>query len=274
MAPQYIGQPVLVVNKTGAGGVVGSTFVHQADPDGYALLLARVGSQAVTPALNETIPYKYDGFTFLGLLELNPFVFVVRADSPYKTFGDLVGALKADPGKLSYSTSGPGTILNMGPQMLFDILGLPSDAATMVPYKGGGGAATALVGGHVDFLGINLAPVLNHIQAGKLRALAVTTDKRFHAIPDVPTVHELGYSQLGTIIGWSGLYGPPGLQKEVVDKWVAALQKVSKDKTWKSLTTKLGSVPQIRPPEATASFVKEQYQTYRKLGEKLGLIVR
>lgn len=274
VAPKYIGQPVLVINKTGGGGVVGSAFVHNARPDGYTLLLARVGSQAVAPALNASIPYKWNGFTMLGLLELNPYVFVVNANSPYKTFGDLIKALKKHSGTLSYSTSGPGTILNMGPQMLFDLLGLKSDVATMVPYKGGGGAATALLGGHVDFLGINLATVLNNIEGGKLRALAVTTPKRYANLPGVPTVSELGYPQLQAITGWSALYGPPNLPKEVVSKWRHALQAISKDKTWISLEKKLGSVPDIESPQSTYHFVKVQYKTYHKLGEKLGLIVK
>lgn len=273
-APNYIGQPVLVINRTGAGGVTGSTFVNQSRPDGYTLLLARVGSQGVTPALNSTIPYEWDDFTFLGLLELNPYVFVVRSDSEYQTFADLVNAIKANPGKLSFSTSGPGTILNMGPQMLFAAAGLDSDAARMIPYKGGGGAKTALLGGHVDFLGINLAPVLDQIQAGKLRALAVTTKERFPAIPDVPTVKEVGYPQLGAVVGWSGLWGPPGLPQEVVTAWTDALDKLKDDKAWNKMTRSLGSVPQIRDPAATRQFVKEQVETYHQLGQKLGLLVQ
>lgn len=273
VAPQYIGQPVLVINRTGGGGVVGSNFVHNSRPNGYTLLLARVGSEAVGPALNPTIPYKYNDFTYLGLLELNPYVFVVKADSPYKTFGDLVKALKEHPGKLSFSTSGPGTILNMGPQMLFDILGLPSNTAIMVPYKGGGGAATALLGGHVDFLGVNLATVLSNVQAGKLRALAITTPERYQGLPNVPTVRELGYPKLETIIGWSALYGPPNLPKDVVQKWTDALKKIAKDKTWNGMENKLGSVPYIKSVEETSKFVDNQYNTYHSLGKKLGLIV-
>lgn len=273
-APKYVGQPILVINKTGAGGITGSTYVNKTRSDGYTLLLARVGSQGVTPALNKTIPYKWDGFTFLGLLELNPYVFVVPAKSPYKSLADLVGAIKANPGKLSFSTSGPGTILNMGPQMLLATNGLPSSAATMVPYKGGGGAKTALLGGHVDFLGINLAPVLEQIQAGKLRALAVTTKERFPAIANVPTVREAGYPGLEAVVGWSGLWGPPNLPKEVVDYWRGILQKVAKDKAWNKFTKGLGSVPQIKSPADTKMFVQEQVDSYSKLGEKLGLIIK
>ena len=274
VAPKYIGEPVVVVNRTGAGGVTGSTVVNKSKPDGYTLLLARIGSQAVSPALNATIPYKWDGFTFLGLLELNPFVYVVKADAPYKTLDDLVKALKAEPGKLSYSTSGPLTLLNMGTQKLFSVAGLKSDAATQIPYKGGGGAKTALLGGHVNFLAINLAPVLDQIQAGKLRALAVTTKERFPAISNVPTVKEAGYPQLADIIGWSGLWGPPGLPQEVMDAWAKALQGVKKDKAWLKFTNSLGSVPQILTPEETKAFAKKQYELYHELGKKLGLLVK
>jgi len=270
-ASSYLGQPLMVVNRTGAGGVTGSAFVHRSKPDGYTLLLSRVGSNGVTPALNDTIPYKYDDFTFLGLLELNPYVVVVQADSPYKTLDDLVSALKENPGKLSYSTSGPGTILNMGPQMLFNIARLGKDAAKMIPYKGGGQARTALIGGHVDFLGINLAPVMDNIRGGQLRALVVTTPERYDAIPDVPTAAEAGYPALETVVGWSGLWGPPGMPDEVVQKWAETLQSVKDDKAWLKMTQSLGSVPRILSPDETRKFVDNQYNTYYKLGEELGV---
>jgi tripartite-type tricarboxylate transporter receptor subunit TctC len=274
VANNYIGQPLLVVNKTGASGAIGSNYVKDSKPDGYTLLLARVGCNAVLPALNPNLPYKWDNFTMLGLLELNPYVFVVNADSPFKTLADLIKTLKEKPGELSFSTSGPGTILNFGPQAMFDQIGVGKDAATMIPYKGGGEAAAALLGKHVDFLGINLAPVLSHIQGGKLRALAVTTGERYSAIPDVPTVRELGYPDLEVIIGWSGLFGPPGLPDEVVAKWVKALQMIKEDKSWNTLTKKLGSIPHILPPEDTKVFVGKQYETFHKLAEKLDLIVK
>ncbi|MBW1697724.1 MAG: tripartite tricarboxylate transporter substrate binding protein [Deltaproteobacteria bacterium] len=274
VAHAYIGQPVLVVNKTGASGAMGSSYVNKAKPDGYTLLLARVGCNAVLPALNPNLPYEWDGFTMLGLLELNPFVFVVHSDSSIKSFQELVAALKDKSKTLSYSTSGPGTILHFGPQVLFDQIGLGKDAATMLPYKGGGQAAAALLGKHVDFMGINLAPVLSHIQAGTLRALAVTTKERYSAIPNVPTVRELGYPALETIIGWSGLFGPPNMDKEAVDKWVAALQKIKKDKSWKTLTKKLGSIPYIIPPDETKAFVRKQYNTFHELAVKLDILVK
>ena len=175
VAPNITGEPLVVVNRPGAGGVVGSTYVARAKADGYNLLLSRVGSNGVAPAINLKTPYKWNDFTFLGLLELNPVVYVVQSSSPFKTLKDVVEAIKKNPGKYSYSTSGPTTILNMGFQKLLADADLSTSAVKMVPYKGGGGAKTALLGGHVDFLCINLSTVIDQIQAGRLRALAVTT---------------------------------------------------------------------------------------------------
>jgi len=274
VAPNYVKEPVVVINRTGAGGVVGSTYVARSKPDGYTLLLSRVGCNGVAPAINMKTPYTWDGFTFLGLLELNPVVYVVQSTSPFKSLKEVVEAIKKNPGKYSYSTSGPTTILNMGFQKLLADAGLPTTAVKMVPYKGGGGAKTALLGGHVDFLCINLATVLDQIQAGKLRALAVTTPERFPMIADVPTVKEAGFPDLEAIIGWSGLWGPPKLPAEVVNVWTSALQNVAKDKTWLKMTNSLGSVPYIKSPAETKAFVEKQFKVYRELGQKLGLIIK
>ncbi|MCF8041294.1 MAG: tripartite tricarboxylate transporter substrate binding protein [Desulfarculaceae bacterium] len=274
VAPSYVKEPVVVVNRTGAGGVVGSAVVARSKPNGYTLLLSRVGCNGVAPAINMKTPYTWDGFTFLGLLELNPVVYVVQSTSPFKSLKEAVEAIKKSPGKYSYSTSGPTTILNMGFQKLLADADLPSSAVKMVPYKGGGGAKTALLGGHVDFLCINLSTVIDQIQAGKLRALAVTTPERFPMIPEVPTVKEAGFPDLDVIIGWSGLWGPPKLPANVVNVWTEALQQVAKDKTWLKMTKSLGSLPYIKSPEETKAFVKKQFTVYRQLGEKLGLVIK
>ena len=132
---KVIGQSVVVQNRAGASGSIGSQVVKEARPDGYTLLLARIGSQALLPALQRSLPYRWDDFTFLGLLERNPFVCAVHVDSPYRSFGDLIEAMRRNPGKLNYSTSGPGTILNLGPQMMFDVLKLGPNAAEQVATR-------------------------------------------------------------------------------------------------------------------------------------------
>lgn len=272
-APTYIGQGILVSNKTGAGGVTGSNYVVRSKPDGYTLLLARVGSQAGVPAINSSIPYKWNDYTFLGLLEKNPFVLVVNSKSSYKSLKDIQAAVKAGK-KLSYSTGGVGTLPHIAMVMLLDDLGLPANAMTHVPYKGGGKAAAALAGGHVDMFFQNLSGVISQIRSGGLRALCVSTPKRFGAIPDVPTVAELGHPKLEVVVGWSALYGPPKMKAEVVNKWSAALQKIKTDKSWNKMTKRLGSIPAIMSPADTEKFAENQYKTFHAVAKRVGMIIK
>lgn len=235
---RVLGQSLVVVNRAGASGAIGSLAVRNAKPDGYTLLLARVGSQAVLPALQKGLDYQWNSFTFLGLLELNPLVCAVRHESAYKSLADLADALRARPGKLNYSTSGAGTILNFGPQLLFDVLGLGKDAAVQIAYKGGSEAALALIGGDVDFSCGNLTSLIGNLKGGKLRALFTTTPERLKDLPEVPTAREAGYPQLETIVGWSALYGPPGLGQDIVERWVAVLHAAARDPQWIAATEK------------------------------------
>lgn len=272
-APALLGNGILVVNRTGAAGVTGSTYVAKGKKDGYTLLLARVGSQAAVPAINPKIPYKWDEFTFLGLLEQNPFVLAINSESPYKSFDDLKAALKKGE-KLSYSSAGVGTLLHLAMVVLADDLGADPSALKHVPYKGGGKAAAAVVGGHVDLIFQNLSGIQGHIQSGKLVPLMVTTKTRPPSIPNVPTATEVGHPKLHVIVGWSGLWGPKGLPQGVQDKWVGVLQKLNDDKAWNKMTKGLGSIPTIMNPTDTKAFVKSQYETFKEVTERLGLTIK
>ena len=273
VAPQYIGHAVIASNRTGAGGVTGSNFVVRSKPDGYTLLLARVGSQAGVPAINPGIPYKWNDYTFLGLLEKNPFVLVVNAKSDLKSLDDIAAQLKAGK-KLSYSTGGVGTLPHIAMVMVLNGMGVGADAMTHVPYKGGGAAAAALVGGHVDMFFQNLSGVIGQIQAGTLRALLVTTPDRVGGIKDVPTAKEVGREDLELAIGWSALYGPKGLPDDVVNKWVDTLGKIKGDKSWNKMTKKLGSIPAISSPMEMEKFAESQFNAMRKVAEDTGMIIK
>lgn len=269
-APQYLGQPILAINKTGAAGVTGSNFVVNAEPDGYTLLSARVGSQMGVPAMNKTIPYEWDDFTILGLLEINPFVLVVNPESGMKTFADFAARIKAGE-EMTYSSAGVGTLLHIAVAVTANSMGADFEKLTHVPYKGGGKARAAVVANQVDFSYQNLSAVAGALEAGQLTALVVTTTDRQPIIPDVPTAAEVGFKDLEMIIGWSAIYGPPDLPDDVVAKWVAALESLKTDAAWNRLTKGLGNIVDIRSPEDTRAFVAAQYKTFDETLLKLGL---
>ena len=269
-APAYLGQPILAVNRTGAAGVVGSNFVVNAAADGYTLLSARVGSQMGVPAMNKTIPYAWDDFTILGLLEINPFVLVVSPESGIATFADFEARIKAGE-EMSYSSAGVGTLLHIATAVMSNAMDADFETLTHIPYKGGGKARAAVVGGQVDFSWQNLSAVISAIEAGQLTALAVTMPERVETVPDVPTVSEVGYPDLEKIIGWSAIYGPPDLPEDIVAKWVETLGQLKEDKAWNRMTKGLGNIVDIRSPEETRSFVEAQYKIFDDTLLDLGL---
>ena len=269
-APGTLGQSILPVNKAGAAGVTGSAFVINSKKDGYTLLSARVGSQMGVPAMNKTIPYKWDDFTIIGMTELNPFILTVGADSPYQTFADFEKAVK-EGAELSYSSAGVGTLLHIATAVMADAMGADPEKLTHVPYKGGGKARTAVLSGAVDFSWGNLSASAGALEAGQLRALAVTTSERFATVPDVPTASEVGYPALEQIMGWSAIYGPPGLPDEVVAKWSDALMKLKDNPAWLKLTKGLGNIVSIMSPEDTKAYVEKQYAVFDAAIDKLGM---
>lgn len=268
--PLFRGQPLVVENRTGAGGIAGTEFVRRATPDGYTMLIARVGSQVVAPALDPVTPYKWDDLKAIGLLEIDPYVCVVKSDSPHKSFKDLLAAIKAKPGQISYATSG-----NMDASVVFPLKailnsGLSKDAAIMVPFKSGGATVAPLLGGHVDFTCNGLAPYLGGLQAGQMRALVVSTPSRIPELPDTPTVSEAGMKDLEMVSGWSALYGPPGLPDQVVKVWSQVLADAMNNPEWLAQVRKRATVPSIRSPEDTRKFAGEQFEGYRSLASHLG----
>lgn len=269
--PKYLNnQPIVVVNRVGASGQIGSMATRTAPADGYTLLAARIASHAILPAIDSKTPYKWNDFTMISLLEFNPYVCVVPRDAPWKTMGELIDAMRRQPGKLNFSTSGIGTVQNLGVQYLFSVVGLPQDAAVGIHYKGGGEVTTSLLGGQVQFACNNLTTIYSHIKAGVLRALMVTTAERLKDLPEVPTSRELGWPAMEKITGWTALVGPPGLPKDVTERWVEVMQKLAVDPDWLAGNVKLSGIPAVRSAAETEQFMREQYELYEKIAISLG----
>jgi tripartite-type tricarboxylate transporter receptor subunit TctC len=271
-AAKYLGNATFVpLNRVGASGSIGTMTVRTAAPDGYTLLVARIATHAVYPALESKSPYKWNEFTMLSLLELNPYICAVRADSPVKTVQDLYATIRKDPGKLNFSTAGPGTSQNMASQYLMSLAGLKPDAAVGIHYKSGGEVTTAVLGGQVQFACNNATTMVSQIRAGALRGLFVTTPERLAEAPDVQTAREAGVPDMEKIVGWTAIMGPPGMPKELVDRWTAVLGSVSKDPEWLAGIAKIGGIPAIRSPADTERYVRDQYELYDRLITTLGI---
>ncbi|MBI6629445.1 Bug family tripartite tricarboxylate transporter substrate binding protein [Pontibaca salina] len=270
-AREHIGQPVTVLNKPGAGGMTGAAFVSNAEPDGYTLLLARVG-MALTPAVNPQSTVDWDAYTFLGELEASPMILAVKAGAPYDSVGDLVAAIEQNEGTMTYAASGATAIDGFTVQALLSDSGMdPLTAATLVPYKGGGALATALLGGHVDFLAISAGSLMPHIESGDMTPLMVFAPQRMDKLPEVPTAAELGYEQAGQITGWSALYGPKNLPEDVTAKWEEVLAKVADNETWLTLAERRGSISTVGQKNM-AEYAKQQYELFHGLAQKFGYI--
>jgi tripartite-type tricarboxylate transporter receptor subunit TctC len=206
--------PVVVVNKTGAAGAVGMSYVANSKPDGYTLLMA-LSSISIIPEADKLFDrkpaYAMDQLIPIALISADPTIFVVNASRPWKNVKEFVEDAKKRPGEISYSSSGVYGTLHMAMEMLSHAAGI---SLKHVPYAGAGPALTAILGGHVDTLASGPAVVIPHIKGGKLRPLAGWGDKRVAALPDVPTFKELGYDIEFYI--WAGLFAPRGTPAPVM----------------------------------------------------------
>ena len=218
---QELGQPVVIDNKPGAGGNVGATEAARAPADGYTLLMASP-ALTISPAVYKNLPYQPSQLAPVALLGRVPNVLLVNPASGIGKVQDLVGRAKAKPGQLNYASNGNGTSLHLSAELFKR---RSETFITHVPYRGAAAAITALLSGEVDMMFDNLPSAIGQIQAGKLRALAVTTAQRSTALPDVPTLAEAGMEGFN-VSAWFGVAAPAGLPAPVATRLADALQKV------------------------------------------------
>ena len=270
-ASKYLNnQPIVPVNRTGASGGIGAMAVRNAAPDGYTLLVARIATHAILPALDSKLQYRWNEFSMLSLIELNPYMCFVKGDAPWRSAADLIGEIRRSPGKLNFSTAGIATSQNMAAQYLMTLASLTKDHAVGIHYKGGGEVTSAVLGGQVQFACNNAPTVIPQVKAGALRALFVTP-ARLPDLPDVPSASEAGFPDMNKFVGWTALMGPPGLPREVIDKWTEVFARLAKDPDWQQGNARIGGIAAIRSPAATEQFVREQYELYDKLIGALGI---
>jgi tripartite-type tricarboxylate transporter receptor subunit TctC len=261
VAIDYLNQPMLVQLKPGGGGAIASEFVAKAAPDGYTLLFGGSGPNATLPAI-ENRSKGPDDFVAVCRVNYSPNVIIARADAPYKTLKEMVEWAKANPGKLIFGNTGPWGSADLSMKMIIKETGID---VKNVPYDGGGPALMALLGGHVDVSGLFSAQTLPHIQAGKLRPLAITDAQRDPAMKDVPTCKEQGVNVY--YVMWRGALAPKGTPRAVTDKLAEAFKKMTADKSVVSMVKLLGDEIQYLGPDEFAKVWREEYESQRELGK-------
>jgi len=256
-----LGQPIIVENRPGAGGTIGTGVVAKSPPDGYTLVTGTTGTMVVSPLLIPNPPYQLSNFAAVGLMAVTPLVLEVPAASPHKDFRSYLAHVKANPGKVTIAHSGNGTTNHIAILQLQDALKVDW---IVVPYKGSGPALIDLVGGQVDSMIDQTSSSLPQIRAGKLRALAVGTRSRIADLPDVPTLQEQGVANFEAVTP-SGLFVPAGTPPEIIRTLAAALDKALHDPGVAKKLAELGSEVRITSTAEFDRFMREEEAKLKKL---------
>ncbi|HWL80703.1 MAG TPA: tripartite tricarboxylate transporter substrate binding protein [Roseomonas sp.] len=270
---QRLGQPFPVENRGGAGGNIGSDVVAKADPDGYTILMQTVSSGAINYELyGAEMPYKPADLAAVGLLIKVPNVIFVAPSLPVKTLAELVELAKKKPGELNHGSSGAGTSLHMTGELLKMEAGIQM---THVPFRGAGPMLAEIMAGRVEVGVDNLPSAIGHIRDGRLRPLAVTTNVRSPALPDVPTTAEAGFPGVEAT-GWFGVQAPAKTPRPIVEKLGAEIDAIVKEPdTWAKLADLGGMKPGLTPdggtsPAAFEAFVQAEVKKWAEVVRRSG----
>lgn len=249
------GQGVVVENRAGGSSIIGMEAIRNAPPDGYTIGMTSSGPLAINPSVFSKLSYDpRKDFTPIGLAFVAPLVILVNNELPARNVAELVALLKKEPGRLSYASGGPGTSQHLACE-LFKLS--TRTFAVHIPYKGSGPALTDLIGGQVHFMVDSVSAALGHIQAGRLRALAVTSASRNASLPNVPTVAESGLPELRNFeaVGWGGMVAPAGLPPALAQKIVTDFGEVLREDAVVQRVNGSGSVVRWLPGAQFSAFI-------------------
>ena len=273
---QRLGQQVVVENRAGAGGNVGSDMVAKSDPDGYTLLMCTISSGAINYSLyGPRMPYKPEDLAGAGLMLKVPNAIFVTNDLPVRTLRELVDYVKARPGRLNNGSSGVGTSLHLTGELLKTAAGL--DMAH-VPFRGAGPMLQEVIAGRIQVAVDNLPSVIGHIRDGRLRALAVTTATRSPALPDVPTTAEAGFPAVEAT-AWFGVQAPARTPRSIIERLGAEIDAVTKEPETRAKVAELGGMPPgLTPdggtsPETFEAFVRAEISKWAEVVRRSGATV-
>jgi len=262
-----LGQPVVIENRGGAGGAVGTRQVAKAAPDGYTLGLGGTGTLAIDPTLYPNVGYDpRKDFAPVGLIATSPLIILVNPSLAARNVQELIALAKAQPGKLNYASAGPGSGIHLGTVLFADTAGID---LTHIPYKGTGPALTDLLGGHVQIYFSSLPPAVGLVKDHKLRALGVTGLKRSASFPEVPTVAEQGLPGFEAVLHY-GIIAPAGTPRRIVDKLNAALRAALDDPKVSGHIATEGAEPLPMSPDEYAADIDREETKWSALVKKSG----
>ena len=261
------GKPVVVENKAGATGIIGTEFIAKAAPDGQTLVLV-ASSHAINPSMFKKLPYDtVKSFEPVVLTHVLPLMLVVHPSLPVKNVQELIAYAKANPGKLSFASSGPGGAPHMSGELFKSMAGLDM---IHVPYKGSTAAHSDLLAGRVSMMFDTVSAISPHVKSGALRALAVTTAKRSAAMPDVPTMAEAGMKGYETST-WGGILAPAGTPKDVVAKLNAEINKALAAQDVRQRMLDAGIEPAGGTPQQFTAFIQSEMAKWAKVAKTAGI---
>jgi tripartite-type tricarboxylate transporter receptor subunit TctC len=264
---ENLGQQVIVDNRPGASGIVGTELATEAQPDGYTLLMMSL-TLTVNPSLYRKLPYDtVKDLIPVSLIASAPLMLVVNPSLPVKSVKELIDHAKANPGKLNFGSGGAGTTPHLAGEMLNTMAGLQM---THVPYKGGGPALADLVGGQIQLMLENIPSTLPFVKAGKLRALAVSGKKRSPLVPDLPTLDEAGLKGY-EIVGWNGLFFPAGTSPAIVKTIHSQTVTMLTQPDVKERLARLGAEAVGNSPAEFAAFIRAEIDKWARIVKQAGL---